>query len=784
LKKKLKKYEQIYCGQLQSDKLFEIRVHALPASKKRKLERTLQDFASSLGDTADEELSSAFAQKLAKVPDRKALHPHNASSSSGSNSRPVDSAYASMSTSGGNSTSRLQKQDSGQSSVPSINNEQSIKSYLSNISWGLLPKHPPVMTEKAKKALVVRRLEQLFTGSRDISGKHSQSKQQQEVSQSAANADRKESEAQGHRVEAEGRRESKIYASEQQIPQTGLGSGTDSSEDSSPRDRSASGATPDQRPTRPLDLDPSRAQDPLDNIGYIKHLGFDSPLMDAEKNVGEEEGWIFLNLLIGMAQLHILNVTPDFVRNAIREQSHRFELSSDGARIRWKGGKEPTLVTMESGETSEHSSAYSYELGVPQTGHSKSSKRSTENQSGVSGNNQSSHNPSSGSYNTMYEKQRPMLLGQTNYEDPYQYRPLFYHNIRSEEEDSYSYDGKDSSLSSGPVDSSMLDPDGARHRQSSKKITQSRLRKGADPIIFYNKAKFYTDLSKDDESMPYNCPLYTKDVDGIVGWDDSSSIASAHEDKGPISKEIAKASQQHDAENSDNSVSLDGFTDESTTSSKPTKQALDIKSFEASGIGGVVPGDNFSIEVNVQHQYTLHKGKSKSKIVSVQTKELPPSDLPPPSYAFLPFSSSSSDYQDSDSEESEEELDPQAYEQNVKDYVPPRFLNSFSSEEATDSADDDDSDDSSIDMLAQAREIEPETVAAAEKEFDDNASSNNREMDVDPPASSIVALADDQSTMADESANKETPGAGPSSYKRGQDGGRGRGKAKQRRIRA
>jgi hypothetical protein len=36
-------------------------------------------------------------------------------------------------------------------------------------------------------------------------------------------------------------------------------------------------ASPEQRPTRPLDLNPERAQIPADNIKYLQHLGF-SPL--------------------------------------------------------------------------------------------------------------------------------------------------------------------------------------------------------------------------------------------------------------------------------------------------------------------------------------------------------------------------------------------------------------------------------------------------------------------------------------------------------------------------
>jgi hypothetical protein len=45
-----------------------------------------------------------------------------------------------------------------------------------------------------------------------------------------------------------------------------------------------------------------------------------------------------LNLLYGLAQLHLINVTPDFVRSAVSEISTRFQLSPDGHKIRWRGG--------------------------------------------------------------------------------------------------------------------------------------------------------------------------------------------------------------------------------------------------------------------------------------------------------------------------------------------------------------------------------------------------------------------------------------------------------------
>ena len=792
LRQKLQKYEQLHCGNLQNDKLFEIRVHGLPASKKRRLERALQDFTSSLGDTGDEEITSTFAQKLSRVPNRKSGPVPRASSSSTSNSRPVDSAYVSMTTSGGQSDARLQKVNSGNASSQfKSSNDQNVQSYLQTMSRKLLPKHPAVMTEKAKKELVVKRLEQLFTGSSDSSHKHSQSKQQQEVSQSAANADRRESEARGHMVEAEGSREAKISLTESQILDAQGPSVEKTPDDTRSGDANTrSHATPDQRPTRPLDLDPSRAQNPEENIEYIKHLGFDLATVDHDRTFERGEGWVYLNLLISMAQLHTLNVTPDFVRDAVHEISTKFELSTEGSRIRWRGGNDGTKLSIDSSEISEASSeAYPYETGtLRDTGNGKSSKPSTETQSGINGNIQSSHGPSSISYNANLDRQRPLLLGQTYSKDPYQYRPMFYHAPQPAEEEIYSFDGNDSPFSSAPIQSSSaLDPDGPRHGHTSRAAAQSRLQRSVDPIIFYNRARFYTDLSKDEESMPYNCPLYDKllgFVVGCEGYDEPHRLST--EGKGAISKTSGQ-DLLPSIQRSGSTKSISGLSEDFFGSSRSSASEGIEDKFEASGIGGVIPGDNFTVKVQVEHRQSSDRSTLRRRILSVRQNNLLPSALPPPSYSFLPFSSGSgSDEGSGEGEEDDKDVDP--YEEEViEHFVPPRFLNTLSSSEVWNTSSDDQmSDDSSIDLLAHARQLQPEEVAAREREFEENASSAEdkmEEVEIDHPASSVVATVGEQSTMEDTvDSGKELFLAAAAGHKRVIDNNQGRTRAKRRQI--
>ena len=61
-----------------------------------------------------------------------------------------------------------------------------VKSYLHDIPLGLLPRRSPFISTKVKRKVIVRRLEQLFTGHGGLSMNSNQCHQQQEVSQSAA----------------------------------------------------------------------------------------------------------------------------------------------------------------------------------------------------------------------------------------------------------------------------------------------------------------------------------------------------------------------------------------------------------------------------------------------------------------------------------------------------------------------------------------------------------------------------------------------------------------------
>src|SRR6478736_10420702 len=82
-------------------------------------------------------------------------------------------------------------------------------------------------------------------------------------------------------------------------------------------------------------------------MNYIRHLDLLSPdILPGQQSIQDihlnAEGWVSLNLLYNLAQLHLINVTPDFVRSAVLEISTKFQLSTDGHKIRWRGGSKDT----------------------------------------------------------------------------------------------------------------------------------------------------------------------------------------------------------------------------------------------------------------------------------------------------------------------------------------------------------------------------------------------------------------------------------------------------------
>lgn len=822
LRKKLKQYERLHCSHLQEEKLFEVRIHGLAPHRKRELEGILRSFASSSEESSERCLFNTGNFKVSAP----ALTNHKTPSSSTScskGSKPIDSAYASMSGQTGVSQKQLPDHHHKDRQAQSHSREQNVKSYLHDIPETLLPKHSLPMSERAKSKLVVRRLEQIFTGRR-AAGRHNQSHQQQEVSQSAAQGDRNRlgtrgckfqstreglrearilpknaelkveplskanlaaqrseqtAESRGRQPPREGMREARILlgCAESQIDSssetnlTGQQSrqSTDG-EDSRSRDpRASRGVTPDQRPTRPLDLDIHRAQVPSENIEYIRHLGFTSPTATSKVSPDSDEGWVFLNLLTSMAQLHTLNVTPEFIRHAVANVSCRFELSADGTKVRWRGGSDGTKMSSDSDESDDIGNWKSTDT---------ISLADIPSRAGV----EESREPNSAlpvpaiglpAAPEVGAKRRPVHLEQPDDVDKFQYKPLFFHGPTSEDDDDSAH-ATNSVSSFDPLENATgLNSGSHGIRESEVKLRKQNRENG--PIIFYNKARFCTDLGGDSSGAMHDEAAYcryTQEPIGSIQHADVEKLDETESDYVPDGFDVAESIDLNIGSTITAYSALDLEDLKSSISDLSTMSPIPM---EVSGIGHIEPTDNFIVKVQVRHggrkrqgsraqspftsprsqiQSLLRsisrgstntfrggndiprshpdRGPIESEIISTVKTDMTPSSLPPPHLPPL----SSSESGDGDDEDEDEEPGVNYYSEKprvsaksfVEDLVDPRpanfFLGSSSDESkassyvSTLSGSD---DDSSIDFLANARVLDPDTIAAQEREFEINS---------------------------------------------------------------
>ncbi|KAG6010566.1 hypothetical protein E4U21_005919 [Claviceps maximensis] len=704
LKEELKKYKHRGPDMLRKDKLFEIKYHGLPKRKRRELETTLRDFAGSIEGSLDV-LSSRQKKSLRQsnrdnmYTDSAAASKH-ASSSSGSNNRPNDSAYASMSSGANSSGGTLLGRHAANSRAK---NDLKVESYLRDIPEGLYPRHT-ILTDRERKKLVVRRLEQIFTGK--FGGRHGRRYRQklQDPAMLAPGLDAEPQIAPPPGPVAS--REAKILPRGQQsgsfekksrsrdntstsnsngdqAESGGNGNSSRSRTNTSPTQLQA----PDQRPTRVKDLDPDRVQVPSENMEYIRHLGLVPPelLTDSAKDVQPDtEGWVYLNLLCSLAQLHIVNVTPSFVRSAVAEISTKFQLSPDGRKIRWRGGSEGTLFSSDSSNDSSQTSPDSREVSLANLGES-CKRQKTGHSSGY----EFQSNDSSKSRSKFV----PQMSGCSG---DFHYKPLFARNSSPNGEISLN----DTLSSFGPIEDSNIDE--SKGGLSGSGTTRKRRHDGA--IIYYSGAPFCTDLAGDsgdtspatymmssgqdlqEQRVAPERPLARRSASGshltnrpLTEWSQEHgfNLEMDVDESGDDIPDLATDSESE-------SGSLDNEFPWSTG-----QQFMDFIPLEPCGLGGVMPDDHFMVVVTTKR----HKDESSSKqlssrhrkseevteniigrLASMSTssplpvpssqqkvpieieylsgriKRLAPVSLPPPAIFLPPFSSDSSSIDDDDTD--------------------------------------------------------------------------------------------------------------------------------------
>ncbi|KAI0460613.1 frequency clock protein [Xylaria acuta] len=623
LKEELRKFKRMGPDSLRNDKLFEVKMHGLPSAKKRELEATLRDFTTKL-ERSDNGASTS-RKKSGKSKKGTTSASKHASSTSGSNSRPVDSAYASMGTGGTGQSSSLP----GQTRSARLRSNQNIQDYLRDIPEGLWPR-PARMTDHEKKKLVVKRLEHLFTGkmghpvdqprltepprpiveddemenagaktapvqegAREAVFRTGNRRQKTSHSHTTASASDTRTRSQSH---SNGDQSNDRSNSRDNDKDSGSGSGHGSGsgrrsieegKNTSPQERMQPS---EQRPTRPRDLDPDRKQVPADNMEYIRHLGIvapeSQPQYSARDVSPDADGWVYLNLLGNLAQLHILNVTPDFIRSAVSEKSAKFQLSPDGRKVRWRGGDEGTRFTSDTGSKSQ-------------------TERSGDDTDGSNEHNQRKK-----------QKGSKFNLGvhESNSSENFHYKPLFVHRPTSFDDGEPSSVG-DSGTSNGPSEDSNLglrskwDQSGISTGQSQRK----RRRDGA--IIYYSGAPFCTDLSGDYSHGEVSPDTYDMTSSGDRPMqEDPAALHLVHR---PFINRTASGSSipfKPLSEPRSGSAMVDP---KSTSKAEPTPSEVDdcieaafpwsdseqqafLTNLEASGLGGVSPDDHFVVVVSTR----------------------------------------------------------------------------------------------------------------------------------------------------------------------------------------
>ncbi|KAL7619811.1 hypothetical protein AAE478_010356 [Parahypoxylon ruwenzoriense] len=628
LKEELRKYRQMGPDSLRRDKLFEVKVHGLSSRKKRELEAALRDFTTNL-----ENPSTSISPNRKKSSGKsKTLHSSiskHASSSSGSNSRPVDSAYASMSTGPGSSGPSLP----GHARATQQRSDQKIENYLRDIPEGLWPR-PTIMTEKEKKKLVVKRLEHLFTGKMgDPADKillPLVSEPIVEDVQMEASDDRvvmpadaireaqihprnllKESSSRDNGSASNSHSHSNSHSNGDQTEprDNGNGSGSGSGHVSgggSGNNTSPNMAMPppEQRPTRPRDLDPDRKQVPSENMDYIRHLGLVAP--ESQKRYSardvspDAEGWVYLNLLCNLAQLHMLNVTPAFIRNAVSEKSIKFQLSPDGRKIRWRGGVEGTRFSSDSAGNSQRNQSSDDTDGSNEQDPRK--KQKTQ----ASGNDVTGHKPS----------KFGLGLQDSNSSESFHYKPLFVHHQASSS-DGQPSGGDETGSSYGPPEESNLGMN-SRWGQSGVSGVSQRKRRRDGAIIYYSGAPFCTDLSGDFGEGEVSADTYdmtssgnrgTHDTDqgplslGMVRPQFNRSMSGSSIPFRPLSSILGSRESLMDLDDSNPPDLTLGETDDGVEADFPwsdSSQHTPLLNLEASGLGGISPEDHFVVVVSTR----------------------------------------------------------------------------------------------------------------------------------------------------------------------------------------
>ncbi|KAI9788081.1 MAG: hypothetical protein M1816_007212 [Peltula sp. TS41687] len=794
LKRKLRKYEKMHSSHLQDDKLFEVTFHGLGPEKRRELEDRLKEFVfCSDESSSDTHASSEFARQ--HLPSDGATSNVGASSYESQSRPPLDSGYGSVSISGQTSTS-----PSYHSKRPPIASDKGtgLVGLAQSNDTTLLNNH-------AKRSLIAERLEQLFTGNALRGRPYNQPLTQQSLIGSAFPADRMNVDHKDQNFNHHGAREARILAAGIVASEININAGQDEVDSNMASGAPSPTSTPsssEQRPTRPLDLDLRRTQYPAENRDYIRHLGMSTPSIDHAIDSEPTEGWVYFNLLVNMAQLHTVNVTPEFIRQAVVELSANLELSEDGRKIRWKGGTQGTKMSSSGADRSSPEEGDQNWVSEGRRGKRNDDPKSrAEPASAVLLANGAGNHPLG--HATLRGNSENVTAGsyQPNPSDRFYYKPLFFHKNATDDEDSdgsYSPYSRESSLSPEGFGSTGYVGQTSIQDETVQRSLKRRRSEFEGPLIFYKKARFCTDLSGDRLANVRNrCEglSYQHVTEEVIGCH-STSLDFQHDIDSSFLRNHNPATAEKKADEFSLEESIISFDTEPLSSMIEAQQTEAVhasSAFEVSGLAGVQPTDHFMVNVHTcrkimpRHQsgfdapgcprgYGVGRTRSNEtcatgllsqankyhsscgadlytdEILSATRIDLPPSTLPPPSCVYRCSSPSLSDDQQSSS--SSDNSDEEDYDDH---YNPPQLTRMFSTLSTSGPDDPTSSRSSSIDLLASLRKDYPLLIAEQEKEYDerckDLSSRAGSVSDDEDEIGSSAAIAGDNSPFTSSSAS-------------------------------
>ncbi|KAI4253299.1 MAG: hypothetical protein LQ352_003766 [Teloschistes flavicans] len=474
LRRRLKRYAKDYSIATSQDGLFEVRVRRLPSEKRRELERILQDFLSTI--PSFRERSTVRSEDLRTRASLRRQEPENArkpTQSPSPNIKGLDSAYASVSATGG-TVSGAEDRSNIESSMQATSNLDRI--LLSDSDRVLRGNGDCNVSDIAKQKVVIARLEMLFSDRGSDQGPFYGPTLQIETSKVGS----REGSTALAKVEP-----STTFA-EEQLP---VASETTSSVDfgvSAPATDRLSDlpAAPPQHLLIGSDFpDPNLSRASLDHWHRLRQLGAASPVPGS--NPQFSHGWVYLNLLVNMAQLHTLNVTLDFVRQAIHAISDNLVLSEDGRKVRWREERSNN----HPGTLAEANDVY-MSLDSPQASPSSQSKQRGDVSHGSK--DQKRHLPfipkiessPTEAHTTSFSRRRKLQARE------FDYKPMFLHNKDRLRQNGQLQD-QDSSYESETSSSTSEGTTGVSH--GSKHGVDRR----AGPMVFFNHDPFFLDLSAD-----------------------------------------------------------------------------------------------------------------------------------------------------------------------------------------------------------------------------------------------------------------------------------------------